>query len=88
MKLDSFVPFGRPQSGTVIIQVMIELDVSNILIPGIAIPKRLESKAMRYFFRLKIAGHNAHILKIYITDSSLKMSCVGIFVKHTISSLY
>ena len=30
MKLDDFVPFGRPQSGTVIIQLMTELDVSNI----------------------------------------------------------
>ena len=29
MKLDTFVPFGRPQSGTVIIQLMTELDVSN-----------------------------------------------------------
>ena len=29
MKLDNFVPFGRPQSGTVIIQLMTELDVSN-----------------------------------------------------------
>ena len=30
---------------------------------------------MHYFFRLKIACHNAHILK-NITDSSLKMLCV------------
>ena len=29
MKLDDFVPFGRPQSGTVIIQLMTKLDVSN-----------------------------------------------------------
>ena len=29
MKLDNFVLFGRPQSGTVIIQLMAELDVSN-----------------------------------------------------------
>ena len=28
MKLDNFAPFGRPQSGTVIIQLMTELDVS------------------------------------------------------------
>ena len=26
---DNFVPFGRPQSGTVIIQLMTELDVPN-----------------------------------------------------------
>ena len=30
MKLDNFVPFGKPQSGTVIIQLMTDLDVSNI----------------------------------------------------------
>ena len=29
MKLYNVVPFGRPQSGTVIIQLMTELDVSN-----------------------------------------------------------
>ena len=29
MKLDKFVPFCRPQSGAVIIQLMTELDVSN-----------------------------------------------------------
>ena len=29
MKLDNFAPFGRPQSDTVIIQLMTELDVSN-----------------------------------------------------------
>ena len=29
MKLDNFVPFGRPQSDTLIIQLMTELDVSN-----------------------------------------------------------
>ena len=28
MKLDNFLPFGRPQSGTVIIQLMTKLDVS------------------------------------------------------------
>ena len=29
IKLDNFIPFGRPQSGSVIIQLMTELDVSN-----------------------------------------------------------
>ena len=29
IKLDNFVTFGRPQSGTMIIQLMTELDVSN-----------------------------------------------------------
>ena len=46
MKLDTFVPFGRPQSGTVIIQLMTELDVSNIHIPEQQYQNRLESKAM------------------------------------------
>ena len=30
MKLDNYVPLGRTQSGTVIIQLMTELDASNI----------------------------------------------------------
>ena len=47
MKLDTFVPFGRPQSGTVIIQLMTELNVSNNLIPEQQYPNRLESKAVR-----------------------------------------
>ena len=33
MKLDNFVPFGRPQSGTVIIQLTTQFNVSNNLIP-------------------------------------------------------
>ena len=65
MKLATFVPFGRPPSGTVTIQLMTELDVSINLIPEQQYQNRLESKAMRSFFRLKIACHNAHILKIY-----------------------
>ena len=28
MKLDNFIPFGRPQSGTAVILLMTELDVS------------------------------------------------------------
>ena len=47
MKLDNFVPFGRPQPGTVIIQLMTELDVSNNLIPEQQCLNRLESKAVR-----------------------------------------
>ena len=47
MKLDNFVPFGRPQSGTVIIiQLMTEFDVSNNLIPEHQYLNRLESKAV------------------------------------------
>ena len=49
MKLDNFVPFGRPQSGKVIIQLMTELDVSNNWIPQHQYLNRLESKAVRYF---------------------------------------
>ena len=29
IKLDNFVPFGRPQSGTVIVQLMTRCNVSN-----------------------------------------------------------
>ena len=65
MKLDNFVSFGRQQSGTVVIQLMTELDVSNKLIMEQQYHNRLESKAMRLFLRLEIACHNVHILKIY-----------------------
>ena len=65
MKLNKFVPFGRPQSGIVIIQLMTELDVSNKKILEQQYQNRLESKAMRLFLPLKITCHNAHILKIY-----------------------
>ena len=65
MKLDNFVPFGRPQSGTVIIQLMTEFHASYNLIPGQQYLNRLESKAVCSYFRLKIACHNVHILKIY-----------------------
>ena len=64
MKLDNFVSFGRPQSGTVIIQLMTELDVSDNEIMKQQYKNRIVSKAMRYFFRLKIACRNAHIFKV------------------------
>ena len=47
MKFDNFIPFGRPQSGTVIIQLMTELGVSNNYIPEQQYHNCLESKAMR-----------------------------------------
>ena len=50
MKLENFVPFGRPHSGTVIIQLMTGLDVSNNQIPEQQYQDGLDSKAMRYFF--------------------------------------
>ena len=50
MKLAPFVPFGRPQSGTDILQLMTELDVPDNKIPEQQYQNRLESKAMRYFF--------------------------------------
>ena len=65
MNLDNYVPFGRPQSDTVIMQLMTKLDVSSNWIPEKQYQNRLESKAMRYFFGLKVACHNAHILKMY-----------------------
>ena len=46
MKLATFVPFGRPQSGTVIIQLMTESGVSNNYIPEQQYQNRLESKAV------------------------------------------
>ena len=52
MKLDNFVPFGRPQSGTVILQLMTELDVSNNYILEQQYQNRLESKAALFFFNL------------------------------------
>ena len=53
MKLDNFVTFGRPQYGTMIIQLMTELDVSNGQITHQQYQKRLESKTMHLFLRLK-----------------------------------
>ena len=47
MKLATFVPFGNPQSGSVIIQLMTKLDVSNNLIPEQQYQSRLENRAMR-----------------------------------------
>ena len=61
MKLDNFLPFGRPQSGIIIIQLMTELNVSNSKMPEQQYQNRLESKAMGYFFRLKIACLNAFV---------------------------
>ena len=48
MKLDNFVSFSRPQSGSVIIQLMTELDVSNNEILEQQYQIRLERKAMRF----------------------------------------
>ena len=45
MKLLNFVPFGKPQSSTVIIQLMTELDVSNNLIPEQQYQSRLENQS-------------------------------------------
>ena len=50
MELDNFIPFGRPQSGTIITQLMTELDVSSNQTAEQQYQNRLESKAMRYFF--------------------------------------
>ena len=53
MKLDNFVPFGRPQSATVIIQLMTELDVSNKLNTGTAKPKPSRKQSNVLFFLTK-----------------------------------
>ena len=86
MKLDNFVSFGRQQSGTVIIQLMTELDVSNNKIPGQQYQNHLESKAMRYCFRLNRMSQCTYFEKC--NRDSLKMLCVGIFVKHNLCFLY
>ena len=53
MKLDNFVPFGRPQSGTVIIQLATELDVSNNKKTGTAIPKPFRKQSNALIFSTK-----------------------------------
>ena len=50
MKLDNFVPFGRPRSVTVITQLITELDVSNNQIAEQQNQNSQESKAMCYYF--------------------------------------
>ena len=53
MKLDNFVPFGRPPSGSVIIQLMIELDVSNNEIPGQQYQKTFTKQGNTLIFTTK-----------------------------------
>ena len=65
MKLDNFVPVGRPKSCTAIIQLMTDLDVSYNLISEQQCQNRLENKAMPLFFRLKSHVTMHRILKIY-----------------------
>ena len=65
MILDNFVPFNRPHSGSAIMQLMTELDVSNNEILEQQYQNRLECKAMGLILRLKIRCHNEHTLKIY-----------------------
>ena len=88
MKLDTcnFVPFGRPQSGKVIIQLMTKLDDSNNLIPEQQYQNRLESNALNFSTKNRMS--QCTYFDNNITDSSLKRTCVGIFVKHTLCSLY
>ena len=70
MKLDNVAAFGRPQSGTDIIQLIIELDVSNNLILEQQYQSHLESKAMRYFFstknRMEKCTHFENILQTVV----------------------
>ena len=54
MKLDNFVPYGRQQSGTVIIEFTTKLDVSDKYILEQQYHSRLENKAMHLFLRLHI----------------------------------
>ena len=87
MKVDNFVPFSRPQSGTVNMQLMTELDVSYNLKREQQYQNRLESKTMRYFSTRNRTAQCTYF-ENYITDSRLKMLCVGIYVKPTLCSLF
>ena len=49
MELDNCVPFGRPQSGLEIIQLMGELDVIK-LNTGTAIPKQFRKQSNALFY--------------------------------------
>ena len=63
---------------------MIEFVDSNSVIPEKQYKHHLEYKGKRLFLQLKIACHNACILKIYVTGSSLNFVCVGIFLSSTV----
>ena len=87
MKLDNFVPFGRPQSGTVIIQLMTELDVSANFILEQQYQTHLECKTMRFFSTKNRMSQCTYFENIYLTVV-LEMPSDGIFVKHTLCFLY
>ena len=46
MKLDNFIPYGRPSSGTVIIKLMTQFDVSKNQITEQQYQNRLKSKGL------------------------------------------
>ena len=69
-------------------QLITELDVSYTSLQEQQYQDRLESKAIRYFFFCFKSHVTMHIFFKYITDSSLKMLRIGIFVKHTLCALY
>ena len=50
MKLDNVIPFGRQHTGTVIIQLMNELAISNKYKPEQQYQNRSESKQCAYFY--------------------------------------
>ena len=65
IELYYFVPFCIPIYGKVIMQALIEYVNSNSVIQEQQIKHRLEYKGKCLFLQLKIACHNACILKIY-----------------------
>ena len=65
IKLNNFLPFCMPSYGKVIMQAIIEFVNSNSVIPEQQPKNRKEYTRKRLFLRLKIACHNACILKIY-----------------------
>ena len=65
---------------------MIEFVNSNSVIPEQKYKHRLEYTGKHLFLRLKIACHNACVLKIY-NWQQINFVCVGIFIKHILLSL-
>ena len=65
IELNNFVPFCRPSYGKVRMQTMIKCVNSNSVIPEQQYNHHLEYKGKRLFLQLKLACHNACILKIY-----------------------
>ena len=69
-----------PSDGLVIILAMGKFVDSSYLLPGLQYLHRLEYNVMRLFLRIKIAYHNAYILKIY----NRQYFKLVLFIKHSL----